>query len=160
MQNGRKFEKAIATLYEKMGFEVETNKILKGYSGTYHEIDVYAEKKSLFGTKRILIECKYREKDKVGKEDISSIIVKSRDIKCNECAVFTNSEFYESAINISKFCEPKLKLFDGEKTAKLFKKYRMEDQLYLVDRKNHPLDHLIGMLFLAMDEANKIKRLS
>lgn len=55
MKNGDILENLTVKLYQKMGFDVEQDIILEGKSGSIHQIDVIAKKKSWRKKKRILL---------------------------------------------------------------------------------------------------------
>jgi len=118
MDKGREFERAVASLYQQMGFDVETNKVMEGSSGASHEIDLYCSN----GSKRIAVECKC--KDKVEKADIAIFILKLDDLKIKEGHVVVESSFSENAILTAKTYN--IHLTDGKELTKLFRKYGVE----------------------------------
>lgn len=120
MKIGEKFELVIEKLYRKMGYDVERRKIVKGISGVYHEIDLYACKNSLI-KKSVAVECKWRENLEVGKKELASFLLVLNDTKIKEGHMVTNSFYSNQAKILAK--KYNLKLIDGFILKELLKKY-------------------------------------
>jgi restriction endonuclease Mrr len=148
VDKGKNFEKTVASLYQQMGFEVETNKMMEGSSGASHEIDIYCSN----GSKRIAIECKC--KDKVEKADIAVFILKLDDLKIKEGHVVSESCFSENAILTAKTYN--ICLVDGKELTKLFKKYGIEYRFST--RSNDPLSYMIRSSVNLLDELLSSKK--
>lgn len=121
MKSGREFENLVANLYEKMGYRIEKNKLIKGKSKAFHEIDVYASK-GLLRKKEVIVECKYRESDsQVEKDALATALMKSDDLSIENIHIVTNSCFNESTKQIAR--EYGVKLIEREELSKLCIKY-------------------------------------
>jgi len=118
MDKGRKFEQAVASLYERMGFDVEANKLMEGKSGACHEIDLYCSDRG----KKVAVECKC--KDRVEKADIAVFILKLDDLKIKEGHVVAESQFSGNAALTAKTYN--INLLDGKELSNLFRKYGIE----------------------------------
>ena len=55
---GAELEQQIARFIESLGYDVRTNVVLEGRSGSRHEIDVLGEKHDALSTFRVAVECK------------------------------------------------------------------------------------------------------
>ncbi len=105
------FEKYIKEIFQKLGYQVSNNKIIKGKCISY-EIDFIAKNESL----KYMGECKYR--NTTGQRIDVNVVLKSfavlDDIKnnnptCNiETMIVTNEKFTESAIKYAKCKKIKL----------------------------------------------------
>ncbi len=142
MDKGKEFERVVASLYQQMGFEVETNKMMEGLSGASHEIDLYCSN----GSKRIAVECKC--KDKVEKADIAIFILKLDDLKIKEGHVVAESQFSENAILTAKTYN--IYLVDGMELTKLFRKYGIEYRFST--HLNDPFSYMIRSSVNLLDE--------
>ncbi|MEM7825861.1 MAG: restriction endonuclease [Candidatus Aenigmatarchaeota archaeon] len=120
MNIGESFELTVEKLYRKMGYEVERRKVVRGVSGAYHEIDLYAYKKSLI-IKQVAIECKWRKNLEIGKKEIANFLIVLDDTKIKEGHIVTNSFYSKQAKILAK--KYNLKLIDGSMLKKLLKNY-------------------------------------
>jgi len=124
MKNGDLLENLTAKIYEKMGFDVDQNVLLKGKSGSMHEIDVIAKKRSLIRRKVIYTECKFRADNYiVQKRDLSNFILALDDLRQKNASFVTNSNYSEGALKIGK--QYNLSLVDGNRLKKLCKQYKV-----------------------------------
>ena len=109
--SGFPFEKFVAQIYKRMGYDTENNLIIRGKCAE-HEVDVYAiEKKMLPGKKRIAMEVKFHNEINT-KTDLKTLLyVKARfdDLKLNKgskkvntCVLITNTKFTSSAVRYAK----------------------------------------------------------
>jgi len=119
MSSSKKFEILIGKLYERKGYKVELNKVLKGRSGALHEFDGYCTKKG----KELVFEAKYISRP-VSLDDFSRFLTAVDDCKIEEAHLITNSYFSENVLNLASTY--KIKLFDGEKLKAELKKYGLE----------------------------------
>ncbi|MEM5834818.1 MAG: restriction endonuclease [Candidatus Aenigmatarchaeota archaeon] len=148
MDKGEKFEILIEKLYRKMGYKVERRKVLRGMSGAYHEIDLYAYKNFL--SKKIAIECKWRENLEVGKKELANFFLVLQDTKIKEGHMVTNSFYSKQAKVLAKSYG--IKLIDGGMLKKLLKKYSLDAELPLQDFSFTKI--LESLIFPAIDFLN------
>ncbi|MEM5793731.1 MAG: restriction endonuclease [Candidatus Aenigmatarchaeota archaeon] len=125
MEKGEKFEILVEKLYKKMGYKVERRKVLRGMSGAYHEVDLYAYKNFL--SKKIAIECKWRENLEVGKKDLANFYLVLQDTKIKEGHMVTNSFYSKQTKILAKSYG--IKLIDGKALKDLLKKYSLDTEL-------------------------------
>jgi CRISPR/Cas system CMR subunit Cmr6 (Cas7 group RAMP superfamily) len=154
LERGKEFERIVAQLYERMGFEVETNKLLRGRSGAIHEIDVYAVKKykKNFGilrnrSREICVECKYKNDGDVTKAEIANFLLKTDDLRIKECYVVTNSCFSEYALIVAK--NYGVGVIDGSELDGLCKEYGVKNNL--CSCKPTPLTYMINSFVDILD---------
>jgi restriction endonuclease Mrr len=167
VERGKEFERIVAQLYERMGFEVETNKLLRGRSGALHEIDVYAVKKcgggrgsgGSFGIlrglrkreqeQRICVECKYKNDGDVSKAEVANFLLKMDDLKIKENYVVTNSCLSEQAMIVAK--NYGVGAIDGSELTKLCQEYGVKNNLRV--GKTTPLSYMISSVVDLLDAA-------
>jgi hypothetical protein len=101
VDGGYAFEKFMARVLEKQGYETELNKIVKG-EFIEHEIDVIAKK----GKEKIMVETKHFSKPWLGMNIQTALYVYARflDVKTsfNKAMLATNTKFSPQVIEYSK----------------------------------------------------------
>jgi len=143
MKDGEILENLTAQLYKKMGFDVEQNIILKGKSGSIHQIDIIAKKGS-FRKKKIFIECKYRgDSYYVGKADLSKFFLSLDELNQRNAVFVTNSEYTKNALLVAKTYN--LDLIDGEGLKNACRKYGIKYNI--PDGSNDPVEYLVKTAF-------------
>lgn len=144
MKNGDILENLTAKIYERMGFDVDQNILLQGKSGSMHEIDVIARKKSFLRKKVIYTECKFRADNYiVQKRDLSNFILALDDLGQKDASFVTNSTYSDGALKIGE--QYNLSLVDGDKLKKLCKQYKLS--YIMPSSKNGPTQYLVKTLF-------------
>jgi restriction endonuclease Mrr len=119
---GSEFEKNVAELFRKMGYEVELNKRMIGCSGADYEIDIYGEKRGKFGKAiTMAVECKYKNGQKVETEEVAVFNLKLDELRINEGYMVTNGRFSENAQKVARHYN--IETIDGEELERLFKKF-------------------------------------
>jgi len=148
---GKKFEGIVGKLYEKMGFTVEINKLLKGRSGALHEIDVYAVKKGL-RSREVCIECKYKNDGDVTKAEVANFLLKTDDLRIKDSCVITNSSFSSQAAKVIE--NYGMNSIDGSELSRLCREHNVKNKLC---SKPTPLNYMISS-FVDMLEVTGIIR--
>ena len=94
---GFSFEEFVEKIFERMGYAVKRDHIIKGKSGITHEIDVIAEK----GKEKILIECKHHTQPGMWINVHTPLYVYARYLdlkdKFTGAMIITNSRFSEQS---------------------------------------------------------------
>ncbi|MCP4912371.1 MAG: ATPase [Oligoflexia bacterium] len=102
--DGYTFEKFVARLFQKLGYETKTNIYIEGKCVT-HEVDVIAE-----GKKNILVECKFHRTEDRRNDIKTALYVKARALdieqgeighKYDEFWLVSNTSFSDDAIKYS-----------------------------------------------------------
>jgi hypothetical protein len=165
VERGKEFERIVAQLYERMGFAVETNKLLRGRSGAMHEIDVYAVKKCRGSAgilnrflkrgqeQRICVECKYKNDGDVSKAEVANFLLKTDDLGAKENYVVTNSSFSEQAMIVAK--NYGVGAIDGSELGRMCQEYGVKNNLRV--GKSTPLSYMISSVVDLMDAVGIIK---
>ena len=143
MKNGDILENLTVKLYQKMGFDVEQDIILEGKSGSIHQIDVIAKKKSWRKKETYFIECKLRTNSYVGKADVSNFLLALDDLEQKDGSVITNSRYSENALKIGE--RYNLNLINGEELKNACRKYGIKYNI--PDCSNDPVEYLVKTAF-------------
>ncbi|MEA3378080.1 MAG: restriction endonuclease [Nanoarchaeota archaeon] len=110
-RQGFSFEQYMERLFEKMGYDAETNIIAQGKYIT-HEVDVTLEKAG----ERILVECKHRSKPAIWVHVKTALALHSRLLdlkeKYDKAILVTNSRFTKHAIQYANGIGIKLIAWD------------------------------------------------
>lgn len=131
MDKGKEFEEIIAELYEKAGWHTEMRKTMKGRSGAEHQIDVYGEKRKV-RKKKVFVECKFRENDKVRKSHVANFLLKLDDIDTKtEAHMVTNSTFSSYAKQTAERYD--IKMINRDQLYRLLNKYDMRRHLEFIE---------------------------
>lgn len=106
MKKGREYELLTLAIYQALfkripGTKAEINKKMKGRSGTYHQIDVYAEIPVGSHIYKTAIECK-DYKHKIGMSKMRQFLGLLSDINIDKGICVTKTGFTKPAIQLSK----------------------------------------------------------
>lgn len=96
---GNKLEDAVATIFQKRGYEIILRQKISGKSKQLNEIDVIAKR----GQATIAIECKnYSEGRKVGVMAVRDFIAKLDDLDIHQGLFVTNTDFSSDSLGWAK----------------------------------------------------------
>ncbi len=99
--NGAHFEKLVAEIFQKKGYSVKLNQLVKG-KYIKHEIDISAE----IGKENIMVECKHHAKPWLGTDIQTALYVYSRFIDVKKWftvpMLITNTKFSPQVLTYSK----------------------------------------------------------
>lgn len=152
MKDGDLLENLTMQLYERMGFQTEQKVILQGRSGSIHEIDVIAKKKSWRKEKVIFTECKFRSNGYiVGKADLAKFLLALDDIGQKNASVITNSFYSDNAVKIAD--RYNLTLVNGDRLRKLCGDYKIPYNI--AASANTPVEYLVKTVFDILEIGNQ-----
>lgn len=116
----QQFEKVIAELYKKMGYQVRLTPQTKDQG-----IDIYAKRLSETGTESLAIQCKHYSNRVVGVEHIRSLYGVIQDQpSITKGVLITSSEFSKECKEFAK--GKRIELFDADYLCGLLKKYDLD----------------------------------
>ena len=158
LEGGYVFEKFMGRVFEKKGYNVKLNQLMKGKLIT-HEIDVSAFK----GSEKLMVECKHHSKPWLGTRVDTALYVYARflDLKdsFNKAALVTNTKFSSQVIRYGRGVGMKLMGWNypkGDSLQENIEKFK----LYPITILNLPkteINDYIARNILTVEELRKIK---